>query len=231
MLGCLFISSFSVDMMLKYCQSPNSKCFLIGYLVLVGFLLTFWFNKVGLDYEELRPIPVELKPYLMSPPRDIAIDILDYSNELALTSFVTGNQWRLVYFSHAACFPACDKSWRILTQFRSAFHSQDVMTAVIDIDTNPKTQGELKSELLRRGYDMTVYDVDNEALMDHLGQRFTALFLRTDFKDGQYMIEQKHDLFLVDPKNRVYAVFKEGTPFEKVQSLFVAIRQFYAKTE
>ncbi len=217
--------------MLKYCQGLNSKCFLLAYLIAVGFLLTFWFNKVGLDYTESRIIPDNLKPYLTSPPRPIDIDVGAHNDKLALTSLVSKSQWQLVYFTHSNCFPFCDQTLRKLSQFQSAFEASDVITAIIDIDTEAGSQDQLSIELARRGYDFTVYDDNNEQVIDTLTRQVGALFLRTDFDDGQYKIEQKHDVFLIDPKNRVYAMFDENTSFKTIQHSFVMMRQFYAKTE
>jgi len=217
--------------MFKSCQGLNSKCFLVTYLVIVGLLLTFWFNKTGLDYEELRSIPLDLKPAITSPPRSLEPLDGDYKQERALTSIRGGSHWKLVYFSHANCFPGCEKALKKVNQFQVAFGSKEVSTAIIGLDSEPKAQGKLASELVRRGYDFTVYESENEAFINELTRTFIALFLRTDFSDGQYQIEQKHDLFLLDPKGRVYAEFNEEVPFSQIQLQFVKIRQFYARTE
>lgn len=141
------------------------------------------------------------------------------------------DNWRLVYFSHANCFPMCQPAYQKLRLFEQGFGSADIMTAVIDLDTEPMASGLLASELFRRGYDFAVYSSDDSEVIEQITRTFIALFLRTDFSDDQYQIEQKHDLFLMDPKNRVYAVFEEDIPFSEIQRRFVEIRSFYAKSE
>jgi hypothetical protein len=68
-------------------------------------------------------------------------------------------------------------------------------------------------------------------IIGELASSFIALFLQTDYADGSYQIEQEHHLFVVDPKGRVYATFK--SPFNKdlIQSAFLKLRYFYARSE
>jgi hypothetical protein len=66
---------------------------------------------------------------------------------------------------------------------------------------------------------------------ERLASEFNALFLRTDYADGSYQIEQGHDIFVVDPKAHVYARFAPPYSFDFIRDTFVILRQFYASSE
>jgi len=67
--------------------------------------------------------------------------------------------------------------------------------------------------------------------IEQLARDFVALFLKTDFSDGSYQIEQEHHLFVVDPKGRVYATFRPPYTSRSIQSQFLKLRYFYAQSE
>jgi cytochrome oxidase Cu insertion factor (SCO1/SenC/PrrC family) len=214
----------------KRCQGLNSKCFLFTYLVIVGFLLVLWFNRTGLMHEDSRVIPAALQSYITSPPRPIEADISYSKGKQALTNEVFDDRWTLVYFSHANCLPACLKSFEKLAAFQSAFANYDVGVATIDLDSEENQRGKLASLVAQTGFKFPIIEAES-AVIEALAKTFIALYLRTDFTNGHYQIEQEHHLFLVDPKSRVYAVFDEKVPSAEIKDSFTQLRQFYAITE
>lgn len=216
--------------MAKRCQGLNSKCFLLTYLVIVSFLLILWLNGLPLVDEDLRAIPVDLQAYIASPARAIDNTLLKLKEELVLTSEQYKDKWTLVYFSHANCFPGCVATLIKMTEFDAAYATQDVKTMIIDLDSEANAKGKMAQQLRNKGFKIAVADgskVDIEAL----AKTFIALFLRTDFSHGSYQIEQKHMLFMVDPKARVYASFKPQTSSKTIKQTFAKLRAFYAQTE
>jgi hypothetical protein len=67
-------------------------------------------------------------------------------------------------------------------------------------------------------------------MIEKLAHAFEFLFLRTDLAHG-YLLEQQHHIYLLDPKGRVYAVFKPPFDSVMIQQIFLAIRTFYARNE
>jgi len=118
------------------------------------------------------------------------------------------DRWTLVYFSHANCLPECVEPFEKLAKFQSAFASNDVAVAVIDLDSEQNQRGNLAKLVAQKNFKFPIIEAE-EAVIDALSKTFIALYLRTDLAGGYYQIEQEHHLFLVDPKNRVYAVFDE----------------------
>lgn len=216
--------------MAKRCQGVNSKCFLFTYLVIVSFLLILWFNRLPLVHEELREIPTDLQAYIASPARTIDDVLVGYKGKLALTSSLYKEKWTLVYFSHANCFPSCDATLIKMAEFAAAYATQDVKTMILDLDSETNTKGSMAQQLKQKGFIITVADASSTDITA-LAKTFTALFLRTDFSDSSYQIEQEHTLFIVDPKARVYASFNEQTSSKTIKQTFTKLRAFYAQTE
>tara|TARA_R110002111_G_scaffold151506_3_gene218166 strand:- start:222 stop:872 length:651 start_codon:yes stop_codon:yes gene_type:complete len=216
--------------MAKSCQGLNSKCFLIAYLVIVSFLLILWLTRQPLIYEDTRDIPVELQTYLRSPPQLIVPVNVKHNNEWALTSRWLDDKWTLVYFTHGHCFPRCNNTLNKMLAFQAAYASQDVQLLLIDIDSTDTAQGQLRQALQQSGINISVAEGD-EKVITSLAQAFIALYLKTDYSDGSYEIEQEHNLFIVDPKSRVYATFKESVSSLTINQAFLQLRSFYAQTE
>jgi len=216
--------------MAKRCKGLNSKCFLISYLMIVGFLLVLWMNRLPLMNEEQREIPVAMQNYIASPARPLPEFSLNTDNKLALTNNWFDGKWSLVYFSHSHCLPACQPALQAMNDLKDAFANVDFQFLVIGIDTEHETADDLNDFLHQQKLDFKVATASPK-IIDELARSFIALFLQTDYADGSYQIEQEHHLFVVDPKGRVYATFKP--PFNKdlIQSEFLKLRYFYARTE
>ncbi len=209
------------------CKGFNSKCFLFSYLIIVGFLIVLWMNRMPLMVDDQREIPVEMQLYLESPPRLLPPFVLNTKEKLALTNDWFLGKWSFVYFTHGNCLPECQASLAKMQDLQSAFANIDFQFLAIGIDPQ-QTANQLAQFLVSQDYQFTAA-VAAETEIDKLSKTFIALFLQTDFSDGNYLIEQHHHLFLVDPKGRVYATFRP--PFNDVRSSFLAIRHFYARTE
>jgi len=216
--------------MAKRCKGLNSKCFLITYLMIVGFLLVLWMNNLPLMNKEQREIPVAMQDYIVSPVRPLPAFSLNTDNKLALTNDWFDGKWSLVYFSHSHCLPACQPTLQAMQQLQSSFANVDFQFLVIGIDTEHETADELGDFLLEQKLDFKVATA-SAAVIDELASTFIALFLKTDYADGSYQIEQKHHLFVVDPKGRLYATFKPPFNEELVQAKFLELRYFYARSE
>ena len=65
--------------MAKRCKGLNSKCFLFSYLMIVGFLLVLWLNRLPLIHDDQREIPVDMQDYLESPPRSLSVFQMPFS--------------------------------------------------------------------------------------------------------------------------------------------------------
>jgi len=215
--------------MAKPCQGLNSKCFLIAYLVIVGFLLILWLNRLPLLHEDNRDIPVALQSYLTSPPRLVPMVNIKYNDEWVLTSEIFNDKWTLVYFTHTRCFPHCDKTLTKMLEFQDAYASHDVKLLIIDLDT-AATQDQLRRSLHDNHVDIPVVH-GNATTIESLAKTFVALFLTTKLTDGTYQIEQENKLFLVDPKARVYATFEEQMSSIMINQTFSKLRAFYARSE
>jgi cytochrome oxidase Cu insertion factor (SCO1/SenC/PrrC family) len=216
--------------MAKRCQGLNSKCFLFTYLVIVSFLLILWLNRLPLVHEELRDIPVELQAYIASPARAMNESHISIEGELVLTSNWLEDKWTLVYFSHANCFPACEATLIKMAEFDAAYATHDVQSMILDLDSETNAKGSMAQQLTQKGFRIVVADASSMDITA-LAKTFIALFLRTDFSDGSYQIEQEHMLFIVDPKARVYASFDQLVPSKTIKQTFAKLRAFYARTE
>lgn len=215
----------------KNCQGLNSKCFLITYLAVVGFLLLLWSNGSLFTQQEYREIPKSLAPYIISPPKELKVDADDENEKSVLTSSPFEGSWVWVYFSHANCSDSCSESYKKLSAIRAAYANNDIKIVIIDLDGEATARGKLAKVLNEQGYDYEVVESQSEESVEAIAQQFEALFLRTNYDDGSYLLEQQHDIFLVDPKARVYARFNDQTSASEMKNSFVDIRQFYAKSE
>jgi len=199
--------------------------------MIVGFLLVLWINRLPLMQEELREIPADMQEYISSPARHLPDVSLNTKNKLALTNGWFNDKWSFVYFSHGQCLPACLPILTTLRELKSGLANKDVQFLVIGIDSENETAEQLDEFLIAQRMDATSATASTE-MIDQLARYFIALFLKTDFSDGSYQIEQEHHVFLVDPKGRVYATFMP--PYlssAKIKEHFLKLRRFYAKTE
>lgn len=216
--------------MAQRCKGLNSKCFLFTYLMIVGFLLVLWMNRLPLLYDDQRQIPHDLQPYLESPPRQLRDFSLETVNKLTLTTSWFENKWSFVYFSHLHCLPECQSSLETLSKLQNAFASNQIQFLVIGLEQQNEPISELTAFLRSQNVSVPVATAD-EITIEQLAKTFIALFLKTDYSDGSYQIEQEHHIFVVDPKGRVYATFKPPYDATQITALFSKIRLFYAKSE
>ena len=217
--------------MLQFHKGFNSKGFLIIYLVLIGCLLLVWAGRFPVFRHDNRTIPSDLKPYLASPPRDIPQFLLYQNKKQVLTNDFFFGKWTFVYFSYGHCLPVCKPVYGLLSQLKSHFANPDIQMLVIGIDSKHESAKHLASFVGKHLAD-AVSATGKQDMIDKLAHVFPALYLITNTGDGKhYQIEQEHDIFLVDPKGRVYAVFKPPLSLDKIESVFVASRRFYAETE
>jgi len=198
--------------------------------MIVGFLLVLWMNRLPLMNKEQREIPAELQAYIASPARPIPEFVLNTNNKLALTNDWFDGKWSFIYFSHSHCMPTCQPALEAMKYIQSAFANADFQFLVIGIDTGHETADELAGFLHGEKLDFKVATA-SAAIIDELTSTFIALFLQTDYADGSYQIEQEHHVFVVDPKGRVYATFKPPFNHARIQSEFLKLRYFYAKSE
>lgn len=216
--------------MAKRCKGLNSKCFLFTYLIIVGFLLVLWMNRLPLMHEDLREIPVDMQSYLESPPRSIPLFSLPTTNKLALTNGWFDSKWSLVYFAHGNCLPECQDSLEIMNDLQAAFANNDFQFLVVGLDYEHESADDLAGFLHAQQFELSAATAP-EAEIEQLARTFVALFLKTDFSDGSYQIEQEHHLFVVDPKGRVYATFRPPYTTASLKAQFLKLRYFYAQSE
>ena len=216
--------------MAKRCKGLNSKCFLITYLMIVGFLLVLLMNNLPLMNKEQREIPVAMQSYIASPAHPLPDFSLNTDNKLALTNQWFDGKWSIVYFTHSHCLPACQPALQAMNRLQSTFVSIDFQFLVIGIDTEHEAVDALRDFLDQQDLDFTVATASTKTI-EELASTFIALFLKTDYVDGSYQIEQEHHLFVVDPKGRVYATFKPPFNHALIQAEFLKLRYFYARSE
>ena len=217
--------------MAKRCKGLNSMCFLFSYLMIVGFLLVLWMNRLPLINDDQRAIPTELEDYLESPPRYLPSFSMTTKGKLALTNEWLEDKWTFVYFSHSHCMPDCRIPLDTMKLLKSAFASADFEFLLIGFDVEHEAADKLAEFLQASAYDFTAASAATIDDVDNLARTFRALFLQTDFTDGSYQLEQEHNIFLVDPKGRVYATFRRPYSAENIKKQFLKARRFYAKTE
>ncbi len=215
--------------MLQYCKSPNSKCFLLTYLALVVFLLVLWRSGTEAIVSDQREIPSDLSAYLVSPPTEIASLFLD--KKQVLTSELFTNKWTFVYFAHHQCLPSCSQTLKLLSSLRESFSSNNIQFIIIELDPD-KGPSPDKLALFLEAQDLDLMPITASVeVTRQLASQFKELFLITNYADGRYQIEQQHQLFIVDPKGRVYARFPQPYTLSIIQKAFVSMRLFYAQTE
>jgi cytochrome oxidase Cu insertion factor (SCO1/SenC/PrrC family) len=185
-------------------------------------------NRLPLGHEETRSIPSSLSPYLASPP--VPISTLDLNvNGMPTGTAYFQDKWTFVYFSHLGCLPSCQPSLSSLVKLKNAYANPDIQVVVVGIEEK-ETAEQLLTFLESQGLSIPVI-TGSQSVIDQLAKDMIALFLKTDYADGSYLIEQEHHLFLVDPKSRLYATFKQSGSASHIINLFPKIRLFYAKTE
>lgn len=216
--------------MAKSCKGFNSKCFLITYLIIVGFLLVLWMNRLPLMHQDEREIPAEMQSYLASPPRPLPAINLATQHKLALTNDWFGDKWTFVYFTHGNCMPSCYEALKSMDQLQAAFANKDFQFLVVGIDSADTTAIKLTELMDSQQLDFMAASASTDTI-EKLAKVFIALFLKTEFSDGSYQIEQEHHIFVVDPKGRVYATFMPPYSGASIQAAFLKLRHFYAQTE
>lgn len=216
--------------MAKRCKGFNSKCFLFTYLIIVGFLLVLWMNKLPLMHEDQREIPADLQDYIRSPSLPLPEFSLVTISKLALTNDWFTDKWSFVIFTHGACLPECEPILTTMTGLRSGLANNDVQFLVVGINSQHEDVVHLSDFLNMQGLAATAATGSSETI-DLLARSFIALFLQTDYSDGSYQIEQEFHLFLVDPKGRVYATFKPPYSSDSIKAQFFKLRYFYGRSE
>jgi len=210
--------------MFKPFKSFNSKGFLLLYLAVIVIMLMLWVSRLQMSQPEMRDIPDDLKPYLVSPPQPIPQFLLHSKDKQVLTNQSLEQHWSFVYFSHPQCQPECEPVLAVLENLKQYFAAADIQFLLINYDDQP-----LDIDSQQRKSPLAIYGGDNNVI-DKLTQAFEFLYLRTEFEQG-YGLEQQHDIFLVDPKGRVYARFELPFTSLTLQQHFFALRDFYARSE
>lgn len=206
----------------------NSKRFLISYLIIVMLMLLVLSQRFDTIVPEKRDIPEEMQNYLVSPIRLIPEFNLTTTEQQTVTNDDLVGKWSFIYFAHSQCLPQCSGALNTLQNLKRAFGERLFNFLLIDIDDQQNGDA-FKQMILFQGYDdFTVASADVDTI-ESLARAFIALFLKTSFANNEYLIEQEHHLFLVDPKGRVYAEFKP--PYADIQSHFLRARSFYNQTE
>ncbi|MCX4188325.1 SCO family protein [Methylophaga sp. OBS4] len=190
-------------------------------------MLFVWVSRLNLQGPDTRPIPPELAAFLTSPARSLPQFLLYTEDKQVLTNNSLEGKWSFVYFSHEQCLPVCEPVLTVLHGLQGKFADRDMQFLLIDFDTD--NQAGLTKVLSTLQYEFVAATASAE-MIEKLAKAFEFLFLRTDLSQG-YMLEQQHHIYLLDPKGRVYAVFKP--PFDSVmlQQIFLEIRTFYARSE
>jgi len=183
--------------MVDLTKDLNSKRFLFTYLIIVGFLLVLWVNRLPLMHEDKREIPVDMRAYLESPPRQLPEISLHSEEEQALTNEWFLDKWSFVYFSHGNCLPACRPSLDAMQAIQSSFANKDFQFLVIGLDGENETAGNHAVFLASQQFEFNVATT-TATKIEELARAFIALFLTTTFADGRYIIEQEHHVFLLE---------------------------------
>jgi cytochrome oxidase Cu insertion factor (SCO1/SenC/PrrC family) len=214
--------------MVDFVKKVNSKRFLISYLIIVVLMLLVLSQRYDSVVPEKRDIPEDMKPYLVSPIRLISDFTLQTNDQRIINNEYFLGKWSFVYFSHSRCLPQCSSALTVLEGLKQVFGERLFNYLLIDID-DKQSSSSLAEMLAFQGYSaftIAEADIDTTAI---LARSFIALFLKSPLPDGDYLIEQEHHVFLVDPKGRVYARFKP--PYSDVQAKILKTRFFYNKTE
>jgi cytochrome oxidase Cu insertion factor (SCO1/SenC/PrrC family) len=205
----------------------NSKGFLLLYLVVFACLLSLWLFRMQAVETEHRDIPPPLKPLVVSPAKTLPQFLLHDSHGGVLTDQSLKDKWSFIYFTHPACQPQCEPVLDVMQHLRSMSASPDIQFLLINFDAQQHI--DTASKQLDSDYGLPIYFAD-KAMIEKLSEAFAFLFLRTELERG-YSLEQQHSLFLTDPKGRVYARFEPPYTSVEIQSQFLALRDFYARSE
>ncbi|OUR73042.1 hypothetical protein A9Q78_05395 [Methylophaga sp. 41_12_T18] len=217
--------------MVDISKNLNSKRFLFTYLVIIGFLLVLLMNRLPLVHEDLRDIPSDMLSYLESPPRPLPSFALLSKDQQVLTQDWFIDKWSFVYFTHGNCHSSCKPALTAMNTLQAAFANKDFQFLMIGLDGENETAESLATILNSQQLNFNVAVTDSPDQLDDIARSFIALFLKTKFSNGQYMIEQEHHIFVVDPKGRVYATFKRLSNVEELKEKFLKMRYFYARSE
>ncbi|WP_438969631.1 SCO family protein [Methylophaga sp.] len=185
-----------------------------------------WFSRLDIAQPETRKIPAALAPIITSPIRTIPQFLLHSSQEQVLTNQSLKQHWSFVYFTHPSCQPECEPILTVLKNLKQYFSMPEVQTLLINFDS----QQNIIHEQSGGAFPFPLYGAEQQSQIDALAESFGFLYLREQFKQG-YRLEQQHHIFLVDPKGRVYARFEPPFTSPLLQQRFLAIREFYARSE
>ena len=207
----------------------NSKRFLITYLIIVILMLLMLSQRFDMVVPEKRDIPEEMKAYLVSPIRLIPEFTLDTTENTTITNAYFEGKWSFVYFSYSGCMPACSSALTKMQDLKRGFGDRLFNFLLVDIDDLAQPEA-FKQMMQFQGYDDFTIARGSQQTIEQLARSFIALYLKTEFANGDYIIEQEHHLFVVDPQGRVYAQFKPP-PYSGLHSQFLRARNFYSQTE
>ncbi len=212
---------------MKLFKSFNSKGFLLLYLVVFTSLLLAWLFRVEQKQIDHRQIPPSLAPLLISPPAELPQFLLYSDTAAVLTEQSLRGKWSYVYFTHPACLPQCEAVLSVMHNLQQLAAPSETQFVLINFDSEQQT---LRPEWwLQNMPTLPLYGGDRK-IVSELSDRFEFLYLRTALERG-YSLEQQHSIFLVDPKARVYARFEPPFSSPLIQQQFIAVREFYARSE
>lgn len=217
--------------MVDISKNLNSKRFLVTYLVIIGFLLVLWVNRLPFTQKDTREIPIDLKQYLESPARPLSNFTFETNVEQALTNDNLIGKWSFAYFTHSNCLPGCSSSFDILRIMQTAFSNNDFQFLAFELDGENESPTQLAAFLKSKRLSMTAARAESEEQLEAIAREFVALYLKTLFSDGSYVIEQEHHIFVIDPRGRLYATFRPPFNAVDVQEAFLKMRLFYARSE
>lgn len=207
----------------------NSKRFLLLYLAVIAFMLILWLMRLNWPVHEHRPIPNSLGHFLLSPAISLPQFLLNVDNKQVLTNQTFVGKWSFVYFSHPDCGQECTVIMEVLSHLQALSANRDRQFYVINFDINK--QGQLERYLHERGYRFPVAEAADQSMLDLVTSAFQFLYLSSEAGQGDGQSQQQHFIYLVDPKARVYAVFKPPFTSLIIQQRFFELRDFYARTE
>lgn len=212
---------------MKLFKSFNSKGFLLLYLVVFASLLLVWLYQVEQKQTDKREIPPSLAPVLRSPPAQLDQFLLYSDSREVLTEQSLRGKWTYVYFTHPACLPQCEPVLSVMQNLQQMAAINETRFVSINFDPDQETQR--PEWWLENTPSLPLYGGKKAVVME-LADKFEFLHLRTKLDKG-YSLEQQHSVFLVDPKARVYARFDPPFSSPLIQQQFIAIRDFYARSE
>jgi cytochrome oxidase Cu insertion factor (SCO1/SenC/PrrC family) len=212
---------------MKLFKSFNSKGFLLLYLVVFTSLIIVWLYKTEQKQVDNREIPPSLAPLLRSPPMQLPQFLLYSDTRQVLTDQSLRGKWTYVYFTHPACLPQCEAVLSVMHNLQQLAAASEMQFVLINFDNGQETVR--PSWWLENRPSLPLYGGD-KAVINALTEAFGFLYLRTPLEQG-YSLEQQHSIFLVDPKGRVYARFEPPFSSPLIQQQFLALRDFYARSE